>query len=140
MKSVSNCSEKKRKVLFSYAYFLTFPFKKLYHSLNSKNKKEILFRAMSKTYCYHIVFLKFFKNDCILVNSSTHYVVCKRDRIASKKICISNQKPSYIPMEPFLQQSCHRHVQEYISWIMNRRQPGKKHNGHDASLPDSSAW
>ena len=85
MKSVSNCSEKKRKVLFSYAYFLTFPFKKLYHSLNSKNKKEILFRAMSKTYCYHIVFLKFFKNDCILVNSSTHYAVCKRDRIASKK-------------------------------------------------------
>ena len=59
----------KRKVIFSYAYFLKFPFKKLYHSVNSENKKEILFSAISKTNSYHIVFLKFFKNDCILVNS-----------------------------------------------------------------------
>ena len=40
---------------------------------------------MSKTYCYHIVFLKFFKNDCILVNSSTHYAFARETESRVKK-------------------------------------------------------
>ena len=41
------------------------------------------------------------------------------------EICISNWKPPYIPMEPYLYQYCQRHIQEYISWNKNRHKPGK---------------
>ena len=43
--------------------------------------------------------------------------------------CISNQKPPYIPMEPYLQQHCQRHIQEYISWNRNRYKPEKSTTG-----------
>ena len=45
------------------------------------------------------------------------------------EICISNQKPPYIPMDPYLQQSCQRHIQEYISWNRSRHKPGKTTTG-----------
>ena len=45
------------------------------------------------------------------------------------KICISNQKPGYIPMEPYLQWYCQRHIQEYIGWNMNQHKPGKSTTG-----------
>ena len=42
-----------------------------------------------------------------------------------QEICISNQKPSYILMEPYIQQYCQRHIQECISWNINRNKIGK---------------
>ena len=43
--------------------------------------------------------------------------------------CISNQKPPCIPMGPYLQQYCQRHIQEYISLNRNGHIPRKSTTG-----------
>ena len=45
------------------------------------------------------------------------------------EIYISNHKPLYVPMEPYLQQYCLRHIQEHISWNRNWHKPGKSTTG-----------
>ena len=54
--------------------------------------------------------------------------VCKTNN-HQWEICIFNQKLPYIPMEPYLQQYCQRHIQEYISWNRNQHNPGKSTTG-----------
>ena len=92
--------------------------------------KEFFSEQWAKISCCRIIFLRVIKNDsmdyCKLFNPLG--CVCKTHN-HQWGICISNQKPSYIPMEPYLQQYCQRHIQEYISWSRNRHKPGKSTTG-----------
>ena len=87
--------------------------------------KEFFSEQWAKISSYHIIFLIVIKSSklfnplgCV---SKTHN--------HQWEICISNQKPPYIPMEPYLQQYCQRHIQEYISWNRNQHKLWKSTTG-----------
>ena len=86
--------------------------------------KRFFSEQWAKIFCYCIIFLTVIKNGSSPVNSSTQGCACKTHN-HQWEICISNQKSPYIPMEPYLQQYCQRHIQEYIIWNRNRHKPVK---------------
>ena len=90
--------------------------------------KRFFSEQWAKIFCYCIIFLTVIKNGSSPVNSSTQGCACKTHN-HQWEICISNQKSPYIPMEPYLQQYCQRHIQEYIIWNRNRHKPEKNTTG-----------
>ena len=86
----NSCKIKEESYFFICILSLEFYFKKLYHSVNSKNKKNN----------YHIIFLKIIKNECRPF-FNTLGCVCEA-RNHQWEICISKKKPPYKPMEPYL--------------------------------------
>ena len=88
--------------------------------------KGFFSKEWAKISCYGIIFLRVIKNCSKHFNPSG----CVWETHSYQwEICISNQKPRCIPMEPYLQQYFQRHIQENISWNMKRQKPGKSATG-----------